>query len=77
MLSLELKNKDSEIDQYRKKLEEQTQASKKEYELISSSLYELALQFILMKNEMSKKLNPNHTKTWLDNERAKIFPLEK
>jgi hypothetical protein len=51
--------------------------SKKEYELISSSLYELALQFISMKNEMSRKINSNHGKTWLENERAKIFPYEK
>ena len=52
--------------------------SKREYELISSSIYELALQFISVKNEVSRKLNQTNTsKTWLENERAKIFPYEK
>jgi hypothetical protein len=74
---LELKNKEKKLEVCKRKLEDQIQISKKEYELISSSFYELALQFISMKNDMSRKLNNSFHKTWLENERAKIFPFEK
>ena len=77
-LNFEILNKNTEISQIKKKLEDHSQLAKREYELISSSFYELALQFISVKNDMSRKLNYSNTsKTWLENERAKIFPYEK
>lgn len=59
-------------------MEDQERLSHREYELVSSSFFELAMQFIAMKNEMNKKLNLSAVnRTWLENERAKIFPFEK
>ena len=52
----------------------------KEHELISSSFYELALQFMKLKaNESeieSNKIGFGKKKTWLENERKKNFPSQ-
>jgi hypothetical protein len=44
-------------DFYKKSYEEQKNRVNKEHELISASLYELALQFMSLKNELQKKMN--------------------
>ena len=70
--------KSDEVDKYKKMMDDQSLMTKREYELISSSFYELALQFISVKNELSRKVNNNtNAKSWLEIERAKIFPFEK
>ncbi len=51
--------------------------TKIEFELISSSLFEMAHQFIDLKNKNESQNDKNKNKTWLQSERNKIFPLDK
>jgi hypothetical protein len=69
-----------DLEFYKRSYEEQKNRVNREHELISSSLHELALQFMIVKNELQKKVNSAgsvNSKTWLDNERNKNFPLDK
>ncbi len=66
-----------DLEFYKRSYEEQKNRVNREHELISSSLYELALQFMSLKNELQKKVNSSNTKTWLEMERSKNFPVDK
>lgn len=67
-----------DLEFYKRSYEEQKNRVNREHELISSSLYELALQFMSLKTELQKKVtNSSSNKNWLENERNKNFPLEK
>jgi hypothetical protein len=66
-----------DLEFYKRSYEEQKIRVDREHELISSSLYELALQFMSLKTELNKKVSVAQSKTWLENERNKNFPLEK
>lgn len=55
----EIAKRNDDLEFFKKSYEEQKNRVNKEHELISSSLYELALQFMGLKNELQKKINPN------------------
>ena len=55
----ELVKRNDDMEFYKKSYEEQKNRVNKEHELISSSLYELALQFMSLKNELQKRVNPS------------------
>ena len=66
-----------DLEFYKRSYEEQKKRVNTEHELISSSLYELALQFMSLKGELQKKVNSGvSNKNWLENERNKNFPLD-
>lgn len=67
-----------DLNFYKTSYEEQKNRVNREHELISSSLYELALQFMSLKNELQKKVSvvSTNNKNWLENERNKNFPLD-
>ena len=48
-----------DLEFYRRSYEEQKNRVNKEHELISNALYELALQFMNLKNEIVQKSIPN------------------
>ena len=78
----EINKRAEDLDFYKKSYEEQKGRVNKEHELISSSLCELALQFLTLKNDLSKKVqstnsNNSNDKNWLESERNKNFPLDK
>lgn len=73
----EILKRSEDLEFYRRSYEEQKGRVNKEHELISSSLYELALQFMSLKNDLQKKVNNTTSKNWIDNERSKNFPLDK
>ena len=50
-----------DLEFYRRSYEEQKNRVNKEHEMISSSLYELALQFMSLKNELQKKMVPDNS----------------
>jgi hypothetical protein len=58
---LEVQKKLEDLEFYRRSYEEQRNRVNREHELISSSLYELASQFMFLKKEMQKK-NENSSK---------------
>ena len=60
---IELNKKNDDIDFYRKSYEEQKIRINQEHELISASLYELALQFMGLKNELTGKDSPTNSST--------------
>ena len=86
----ELKNKiinDKDNKAIQKKIEELNIENEKiknnaikEHELISSSIFELAIQFFNMKNEIkeikSRENNNNEGLSWIEIERRKNFPCE-
>lgn len=55
----EIAKRNEDLEFFRKSYEEQKSRVNKEHELISSSLYELALQFMGLKNELQKKITMN------------------
>lgn len=55
----EIIKKNEDLEFYRKSYEEQKGRVNKEHELISNSLYDLALQFMGLKNELQKKVGNN------------------
>lgn len=55
--NLEIQKRNEDLEFYKRSYEEQKNRVNKEHELISSSLYELALQFMSLKNELQKKIN--------------------
>jgi len=48
-----------DLEFYRRSYEEQKNRVNKEHELISNALYELALQFMNLKNDIQKKVALN------------------
>lgn len=66
-----------EIDRIKNEFEDYKIKTKVEFELISSSLFEMAHQLIDMKNKNEINNEKAKTKTWLQSERNKIFPLDK
>jgi hypothetical protein len=57
---IEMQKKFEDFEFYRRSYEEQRNRVNREHELISSSLYELASQFMFLKKEMQKKINPEN-----------------
>lgn len=55
----EISKKNEDLEFYKKSYEEQKGRVNKEHELISNSLYDLALQFMGLKNELQKKVGNN------------------
>ena len=55
----DLIKRSEDLEFYRRSYEEQKNRVNKEHELISTSLYDLALQFMSLKNELQKKINPS------------------
>lgn len=66
-----------EIERVKSEFEDYKAKSKIEFELISSSLFEMAHQFIDMKTKNEISNDKSKTKNWLQSERNKIFPLDK
>jgi hypothetical protein len=46
-----------DLEFFRRSYEEQNSKVNKEHEIISNSLYDLALQFMTLKNDLQKKIN--------------------
>ena len=57
-LNVELQKRSDDLDFFKKSYEEQKARIHEEHELISASLYELALQFMGLKNELTRKASP-------------------
>lgn len=57
-LNIELVKKGDDLDFFRKSYDDQKMRINQEHELISASLYELALQFMGLKNELTRKASP-------------------
>ena len=55
----EMLKRSEDLEFYKRSYEEQKNRVNREHELISTSLYELALQFMSLKNELQKKMNSN------------------
>ncbi len=53
-------NNDKDYEFYKRNYEEQKQRSALEHELLSNSLYDLALQFITFKKELVKNVKPSN-----------------
>jgi hypothetical protein len=66
-----------EIEKVQSEFEDYKEKSKIEFELISSSLFEMAHQFMDVKNKNENSNDKTKTKNWLQSERNKIFPLDK
>jgi len=66
-----------EIEKVQGEFEDYKEKSKIEFELISSSLFEMAHQFMDVKNKNEISNDKTKTKNWLQSERNKIFPLDK
>lgn len=71
----DIKKRSEDMEFYKHSYEEQKNRVNREHELISSSLYELALQFMSLKSELQKKVTVGN-KNWIDMERNKNFPLD-
>ncbi len=56
-LNKDLSKNKEDLDFYKRSYEEQKSRVNKEHEMISSSLYDLALQFMSLKNELQRKMN--------------------
>lgn len=65
-----------EIEKIKNDYEDYRSKSKVEFELISSSLFEMAHQFMDLKNKNEIQNSKDKKKNWLQSERLKIFPLE-
>ena len=70
-LNVELQKKSDDLDFFKKSYEEQKLRINQEHELISASLYELALQFMGLKNELTRKASPtsSSSKSFFDGEK--------
>ena len=53
-------NRTEDLNFYKNSLEEQKSKVNNEHDVISSCLYELALQFITLKNEITQIQSPSH-----------------
>ena len=56
----DLNKRTEDMEFYKRTFDEQKVRVNREHELITSSLYELALQFMSFKNELQVKVNPNN-----------------
>ena len=56
----EMLKRSEDLEFYKRSYEEQKNRVNREHELISTSLYELALQFMSLKNELQKKMNSSN-----------------
>jgi len=56
----EMLKRSEDLEFYKRSYEEQKNRVNREHELISTSLYELALQFMSLKNELQKKMNASN-----------------
>ena len=65
-----------EIEKNKFDFEDFKNKSKIEFELISSSLFEITHQYMELKNKNNINSDKTKTKNWLDIERTKIFPLD-
>jgi len=72
-LKVELQKKSDDLDFFKKSYEEQKLRIIQEHELISASLYELALQFMGLKNELTRKSSPtsSSSKSFFEAEKSK------
>ena len=57
----EMLKRSEDLEFYKRSYEEQKNRVNREHELISTSLYELALQFMSLKNELQKKMNSSNS----------------
>ena len=64
----------NELNTYKKNEDDLKLQITREHELISSSFYELALQFVRLKEANDVTSAQNQSKTWLELERRKNFP---
>ena len=64
----------NELNTYKKNEDDLKLQITREHELISSSFYELALQFVRLKEANDMTSAQNQSKTWLELERRKNFP---
>jgi len=55
----DISKRSEDLEFFKRSYEEQKNRVNREHELISTSLYELALQFMSLKNELQKKMNSN------------------
>jgi hypothetical protein len=62
-MNIDIVKRSEDLDFYKRSYEEQKNRVNKEHEMISSSLYELALQFMSLKNELQKKMAPDSSTT--------------
>jgi hypothetical protein len=62
-MNQDIVKRSEDLDFYKRSYEEQKNRVNKEHEMISSSLYELALQFMSLKNELQKKMAPDSSTT--------------
>lgn len=58
-LKVELQKRNDDLEFFKKSYEEQKIRINQEHEMISTSLYELALQFMGLKNELTGRTSPN------------------
>ncbi len=58
-LNQDILKRTEDLEFYRRSYEEQKNRVNKEHELISNALYELALQFMNLKNDIQKKVTTN------------------
>ena len=56
----EMLKRSEDLEFYKRSYEEQKNRVNREHELISTSLYELALQFMSLKNELQKNMNSSN-----------------
>ena len=57
----EMLKRSEDLEFYKRSYEVQKNRVNREHELISTSLYELALQFMSLKNELQKKMNSSNS----------------
>ena len=57
----EMLKRSEDLEFYKKLYKKQKNRVNREHELISTSLYELALQFMSLKNELQKKMNSSNS----------------
>lgn len=57
----EITKRNDDLEFYKRSYEEQKTRVNKEHELISASLYELAMQFMGLKNELQRKMSSNNS----------------
>lgn len=67
----------NEINKIKNEYEDYKMKTNVEFELISSSLFEVSHQFLELKNKSEKQNEKTKNKNWLNSERLKIFPLDK
>ena len=72
-----IKHSIAEINFIKNEYEDYKIKTKVEFELISSSLFEISHQYLDYKNKNEMQIEKTKNKNWLNSERLKIFPLDK